>query len=119
MKHENYDFDSLENDVALITLANDVVFNDKIQPPCLPPRNLSYPKVSENENEKSFIAGWGLTELNSYPNLLKNLAVNIEVSEYCGYYFHLRGYSNPFKGDSNVCLRKYYYYYYKRKNRDW
>ncbi len=110
MKHENYDFDLLENDVALITLANDVVFNDKIQPACLPPRNLSYPKESENEDEKSFIAGWGQTELNPYSKLLQNLAVNID-SEPCGLVRHLLNFSKPFKGDSEVCLSKYYYYY--------
>jgi hypothetical protein len=105
LKHENYDFGVPENDVALITLANDVVFNDKIQPACLPPRNLSYPKVSENENEKSFIAGWGKTELNPYSELLQNLAVNIRLSSYCRQL-------GPFNGDSKVCLSKYYYFYY-------
>jgi hypothetical protein len=110
LKHENYDLVlDLENDVALITLANDVVFNDKIQPACLPPRNLSYPKVSESENEKSFIAGWGRTELNSTPELLQNLALNIAASEYCNAFHNV---SKPFKGDSKVCLGKYYYYYY-------
>ena len=110
MKHENWDLDlDTENDVALITLTNDVVFNDKIQPACLPPRNLSYPKVSENVNEKSFIAGWGRTEPNSSPGLnsLQNLAVIIASSEYCADFHHA---SKPFKGDSKVCLGKYYYY---------
>ncbi len=111
MKHENWDLDLVENDVALITLANDVVFNDKIQPACLPPRNLSYPKVSENVNEKSFIAGWGKTELNSHPELLQNLAVNIRGSNYCDFFSKQIPPYSPFNGDSKICLSKYYYYY--------
>ncbi len=110
MKHENYDFDLVENGVALITLAKDVVFNDKIQPACLPPRNLSFPKESKNENEKSFIAGWGRTELNPISELLQNLAVNID-SRVCDLFHILFNFSKPFKGDSEVCLGKYYYYY--------
>jgi hypothetical protein len=102
LKHEDYEYK--RNDIALITLERDVVFTDKIQPACLPPSNLSYPKESENENEKSFIAGWGLTELNSFPELLQNLAVNIASSEYCNAFHDV---SKPFKGDSKVCLGKY------------
>ncbi len=68
-------------------------------------------KNSENENEKSLIAGWGKTELNSFPELLQNLAVNID-SKRCDEIYDYKDVSKPFKGDSKVCLGKYYYYYY-------
>jgi hypothetical protein len=110
LKHENYDFQDTTNDVALITLEKDVVFNDKIQPACLPPKDFSYPKVTDQKNEKGFIAGWGRTignDSNSGAVLLQNIAVNITTSEYCQCFHSLLAGAN-FTGDSKVCLGKYY-----------
>jgi hypothetical protein len=110
LKHENYDFQDTTNDVALITLEKDVVFNDKIQPACLPPKDFSYPKVTDQKNEKGFIAGWGRTignDSNAGAVLLQNIAVNITTSEYCQC-FHTLLENQNFTADSKVCLGKYY-----------
>lgn len=58
--HEHFNSENLHNDIALIRLKQDVIFNQFIYPICLPVaanlRNLDF------YNELLFVAGWGRTE---------------------------------------------------------
>ncbi len=99
LKHEDYEFK--RNDIALITLERDVVFNDKIQPACLPPKDFSYP---DKENEMSYMAGWGRTvedDPHSRSDLLQDVEAVIETSTHCQLF------EKSFTSDSKVCLGKY------------
>jgi hypothetical protein len=37
IKHPNYNGNTLDNDIALLRLDQDVAFTDKLRPVCLPP----------------------------------------------------------------------------------
>ena len=84
-KHEKWNPDfGVENDIALITLENEVQFNEEIQPACLPsPASPSLSSSSSTNlfpdiDSKGYIAGWGLTKDEDYdsaPYVLQNVQV--------------------------------------------
>lgn len=54
--HENYNFTSLENDVALVFPDMDIVYNDHTSPVCLPDPGHQY-----HVGDVCYLAGWGAT----------------------------------------------------------
>jgi hypothetical protein len=82
LKHEEYDSLKVVNDIAIITLENNVEFNEHIQPACLPSSDPTIPAV----DSKVVLAGWGLTkdkDDSSSPNLLQNVVVSIYDPIFC------------------------------------
>ena len=63
----------INNDIALLRLSTDVVFNDNVVPACLPtdPNQLYV-------DQQAVVSGWGTTSFGgSTSNLLKETTVNI------------------------------------------
>ncbi|XP_066304579.1 plasminogen-like isoform X1 [Branchiostoma lanceolatum] len=62
--HENYTADILDNDVALIKLANDATLNDYVKTVCLAPDILPHPGTT------CYVTGWGDTGAGSGKSLV-------------------------------------------------
>ncbi len=59
IRHPNYSDSTLQNDIALLILSEEVELNNYIQIACLPDRSISlYPTLA---NIDIFIVGWGDT----------------------------------------------------------
>ncbi|XP_070685595.1 transmembrane protease serine 13a [Pempheris klunzingeri] len=58
--NENYNSKTNDQDVALLILASPVLFNDKVQPACLPSFDLQFP-----QGTKCWTSGFGTTEAGS------------------------------------------------------
>ena len=54
--HENYDPNSLLNDIALIYTNEEIIYNDHTKPICLPNHGHEY-----QEGQMCYLAGWGDT----------------------------------------------------------
>uniref|UniRef100_A0A8D2IH80 Peptidase S1 domain-containing protein n=1 Tax=Varanus komodoensis TaxID=61221 RepID=A0A8D2IH80_VARKO len=59
MVHSRYDRESQENDIALFKLSKSVMFNEYVQPICIPDKYLILAKGT-----KCYIAGWGMQSEN-------------------------------------------------------
>ncbi|KAL7834322.1 hypothetical protein SRHO_G00285690 [Serrasalmus rhombeus] len=71
--HEDYDGDSIENDIALLTLSQLVQFSDNIHSVCLPSPDHIFP-----HGTKCWVAGFGKTnDEASYSNDLMEVSVDI------------------------------------------
>jgi len=80
--HPDYDKVSYTNDIALLRLTADIVYDDYIRPICLPPKehgsNFDYSTL----NGKLVAAGWGKTRTN--PGIAEYLlATDIQVMKDC------------------------------------
>ena len=53
------DYNRQENDIALLKLSEDLIFNEFIQPITLPDHNYDELIWLDTKNTKYFIAGWG------------------------------------------------------------
>merc|ERR1712064_254109 len=66
IKRSDYDTDSVNNDIAILKLSSDVVFNNNVVPACLPTDTRSY------AGSNAYVSGWGTTsEGGSTSNVLK------------------------------------------------
>ena len=73
IERDDYDESRTNNDIALLRLSTDVVFNDNVVPACLPtdPNQLYV-------DQQAVVSGWGTTSFGgSTSNLLKETTVNI------------------------------------------
>nr|XP_033813658.1 coagulation factor IX-like [Geotrypetes seraphini] len=59
LKHPYYNLDNYDNDIALIYLKSDVIFNEFAIPICLPNPNLG--RLLSQEGEIGMVSGWGDT----------------------------------------------------------
>lgn len=56
--HEKFDYKDKINDIALIRVAKDIQFNDKVQPTKLPAENLG------GVGSSAVLTGWGRQQVN-------------------------------------------------------
>jgi secreted trypsin-like serine protease len=77
--HQEYDASSKQNDIGLIELAGNIVFNENIQPACLPDSNDLY------QGRKCQCSGWGqlYSSASSLPDYLQYVTLNITTDTYC------------------------------------
>ncbi|XP_078658685.1 plasminogen-like isoform X2 [Branchiostoma floridae x Branchiostoma belcheri] len=76
--HENYTADTLDNDIALIQLANDATLNDYVKTICLAPNSLPHPGTA------CYVTGWGDTGAGSGRSLvLRHARVSIIDTHTC------------------------------------
>jgi len=57
IKHESFDANTIDNDIALIKTKQKITYNEYVQPVCLPDSEFSY-----HTGKAAFISGWGSTE---------------------------------------------------------
>ncbi|KAK9509335.1 hypothetical protein O3M35_006675 [Rhynocoris fuscipes] len=78
IKHEDYDFGTYENDIAMLILRDEAKYNMYIQPICLP-----HPG-SYHVNQTAIVAGWGVTEYGGpLSNILMEVAVPVWEQKQC------------------------------------
>ncbi len=55
IKHPNYDYFNISNDIAILKLSSPATLNEYVQPACLPvSQSNSYPAA----NQSSYAVGW-------------------------------------------------------------
>ena len=65
--HENYNTNTIDNDIAILKLKTPLIFNDDVQPACLPHSNFA----PEKYGQIGVVSGWGsLSEGISFHNCL-------------------------------------------------
>ncbi|KAH8390666.1 hypothetical protein KR215_009571 [Drosophila sulfurigaster] len=98
--HPEYDPHELLNDIALIRLPAEILFDEYIQPAKLPDLDKLY------DNEVGVISGWGVFDRDSQntPNNLQYLNVTIFPYEECKPIVHKYNYAKLFP-TSYICLK--------------
>ncbi|XP_034034844.1 transmembrane protease serine 2 [Thalassophryne amazonica] len=85
--HENFDRNTLNNDIALLKLAKALTFTEKIKPVCLP--NVG---VDLSAGKQAWITGWGtIYSSGTKPNTLNQAQVTIYSREECNKPWVLNG----------------------------
>ncbi|XP_078488867.1 plasminogen-like isoform X3 [Ciona intestinalis] len=80
--HENYNDNTLDNDIALLKVAEPLVFNDHVKPVCLPEYNAGVSYVPDTD---VIISGWWTLKSNgALSNALQQAYVDIVSLEECG-----------------------------------
>lgn len=82
--HPLFNTSTFVNDIGVLRLKKDVVFNDLIQPICLP----FAPEIKSNKwvNYEPFVAGWGTVASNGPPSTaLRQVQVPVVDNEECKY----------------------------------
>jgi len=73
IRHPSYDSSSVNNDIALLRLSRDVVFNDAVRPACLPTN-----KANSYQGYNAIVSGWGTTSENGQTSdVLKETTIQI------------------------------------------
>ena len=73
IKHEQYNSQTLDNDISLIQLKDEVDFTDFIRPACIPE-----PNTIITFGTKVLISGWGTLKAGGrQPNILQKAMVRI------------------------------------------
>ena len=73
--HPDYNPDTKENDIAIISLVTDIAFNSEVIPVNLYYEGIGGPEILGDE---CVVSGWGVTyEDGFYPNILQNFDVSI------------------------------------------
>ncbi|XP_023304279.1 venom serine protease Bi-VSP [Lucilia cuprina] len=82
VRHKGFDFSTLHNDIAILTLSEPVQFTKEIQPICLP--------TSSTQQSRSYsghiatVAGWGsLRENGPQPSILQKVQIPIWTNTEC------------------------------------
>jgi len=84
IRRSDYNENTINNDIAILRLAQDVVFNDNVVPACLPTN-----PSNTYTNYDATVSGWGTTsESGSTSNVLKETTVKIvpQTDSTCTYY---------------------------------
>ncbi|XP_063063519.1 serine protease 33-like isoform X2 [Engraulis encrasicolus] len=94
--HENYDFFTGENDIALLQLSSSVTFTDHIQPVCLAATGSVF-----SNGTVSWVAGWGVTAEGGSPpssGALQEIQVAVIENSQCDSL-----YGGGFVTDNMIC----------------
>ena len=79
LMHPFYDDNMISTDICILKIpkGQEITFGPNIQPACLP-------NMADNFTDKTcWAAGWGNTQVNGYPNELREVDVKIFPQEYC------------------------------------
>ncbi|XP_038046265.1 complement C2-like isoform X2 [Patiria miniata] len=92
IRHEEYNDQSLDNDIALLRLSRNATLSPNVRPICMPQPTMQ-DAVIYSQNGDAFVAGWGTTDPYELDNckdtplrtspLLKQLAVTVRTDEEC------------------------------------
>jgi len=94
VNHENYDDQTSENDVSVITLPSELTWSNTVMPLCLP-------QAETFEGDEAVVAGWGATlEGGSTSDVLREVALNVVSNAQCVSDYSTVGYS---VFSTNIC----------------
>lgn len=108
IRHEEYDRDSFENDIALLKLYNEMTFNTYIQPACLWQGDSQLSKII---SKVGIVVGWGLNEGYRLPERLSEATMPIvsrrdciasDPYHYKKFYFELKTFCAGYRNGTNV-----------------
>lgn len=96
--HEDWDTNTISNDISIITLPAPIRFNARVQPIRLPKKSKTY---STYDGEVAWASGWGKISdsATSVTDLLRYIEAPIMGNSACGRYYG--GNVKPF----NICIR--------------
>ncbi|XP_019765267.2 trypsin-1 [Dendroctonus ponderosae] len=79
INHENFDYSTYENDIAIVRLAEPTSFNSYIWPICLPPTGVNF------EDETVVVAGWGYKKYGvaSFSEMLLQVSIPVWNQQKC------------------------------------
>lgn len=100
--HHNHSGSDFFNDIALVRLASEVFFTDKIAPICLPTREMSYKTFVDR---MATVAGWGSTAFyrTSDSRVLQHVSVPVLSNEECSSaYSRVRGAAFLARGTDHI-----------------
>ncbi|XP_062709528.1 chymotrypsin-like protease CTRL-1 [Aedes albopictus] len=80
IRHEEYEKDTFENDIALLKLSSEIAFTSYIQPVCLWQGDSQLSKIT---SKIGFVIGWGLDEGYNLPKHLSEATMPIVSSKTC------------------------------------
>ncbi|XP_062705389.1 transmembrane protease serine 9 [Aedes albopictus] len=80
IRHDDYDKETFENDIALLKLYSEITFTNYIQPVCLWQGDTQLSKIV---SKIGYVVGWGLDEGYSLPKYLLEATMPIVSSKEC------------------------------------
>ena len=89
-----------QNDLALLKLTEDVVFDNSIKPICLPEKS-----DDSWQNETADVAGWGFTENLTLSNLLLQVSLKFVNPSVCQADIRFKGVENFTLTSSQICAQ--------------
>ncbi|XP_076343524.1 clotting factor G beta subunit-like isoform X2 [Tachypleus tridentatus] len=97
--HKDYRYGSHYYDIGLILLSEQIKYNYKVQPVCIP--ELNQPHVNLDK-KKVVVIGWGVTErANEKYNVLRELELPVVTNEQCNKSYQTLPFSNLNQGITN------------------
>lgn len=75
--HEHYSQNKSRNDIAIIKVRNRIIYNDYVQPICIPSTTTNF------NGSYGFVAGWGVNEKNEFQTVLNAIAMPIVTDMEC------------------------------------
>ncbi|XP_017860324.1 PREDICTED: transmembrane protease serine 9 [Drosophila arizonae] len=84
VRHKGFEFSTLHNDIAILTLSEPVPFSTEIQPICLP--TSATQKARSYSGQVATVAGWGsLRENGPQPSILQKVDIPIWTNSECAH----------------------------------
>lgn len=96
--HPSYSRATLQNDLAVLKLAQRVEFNDRIKPICLPDSNLGI------EGKQAIVSGWGRNEDKKLQSQLHHLRATVVSNVLCDQRWNSNGAARGFIVQSMMCM---------------
>ncbi|XP_076041575.1 uncharacterized protein LOC143025574 isoform X2 [Oratosquilla oratoria] len=96
--HHGYSRTTLQNDIAIIKLEHPLPFSNRIQPICLPTRNI------ETDNKRAIITGWGRNEGGKLQSDLHTLASIATTNTECSKRWQANGAPAHFIQNTMLCM---------------
>ena len=90
--HDDYDTDTLDNDIALLKLKTPIKYNSRVQPVCLSSSHLP-------ADTECWVTGWGASEENGHnPAILQQAKIPLVSKQRCSH-----SYGNRWVTKSMLC----------------
>lgn len=96
--HPSYSRSTLQNDIAVLKLAQRVEYNDRIKPICLPGSDMNI------EGEEAIVMGWGRNEASQLQSQLHHLRAKVVSNVLCDQRWNNNGAARGFIVNSMMCM---------------
>ncbi|XP_068244687.1 serine proteinase stubble-like isoform X2 [Palaemon carinicauda] len=96
--HPRYSRSTLQNDLAVLKLSQNVVFTERIKPICLPPSDINV------EGKRAIVSGWGRNEVSKLQTQLHYIEATIIKNTLCDQRWNSNGAARGFIVNSMLCM---------------